>query len=346
MKQFAQRFVSMLDSKPPRGARGQSLVELALTAPLLFLMVIGTAEIGFLANNYLIALDAVREGGRYAVVGNPLAWQTNPNAADGDPETRKQNRADCETTISDPGATLFHINRADRDTARGFPSPSAHPALNGYSAGGETATLGFYDGAACQVVAALDPLFFDYTTDDIVISVVAYANRCAQWDPLNQAACFADWDGNRQIPVGTHTLEVTGRWPLSNRKCPSDVRDPFNIGGALVPVAGQTNNDIRGYIMTGNQTTPGCVGSRFYVGNAGDTTEFNLTYRMNSLPDSLVQKSVPGGAMVIVELYWTHHLLFDFPPFSFFKGPTGGVAFSVYMMFPVTAAEPTLTPDS
>lgn len=346
MKKFAQVFVRVLDGRPPRGARGQSLVELALTAPLLFLMVIGTAEIGFLANNYLIALDAVREGGRYAVTGNPLTWQTNQNSPTGDPETRNQNRADCETTRSDPGSSSFHINAIARDNARGV-NPGPHPALSGYAAGAETAALGFYDGAACQVVAALDPLFFDYTTDDVVISVIAYANRCAQWNPNNQGACFADPDpSQRQNPLGTHTLEVTGRWPVSNRKCPDDVRDPFNIGGATIPAAGLNNTDVRGYIMMGNQRTASCIGSRFYVGNASDTNEFNLTYRMNSLPDTLVQKSVPGGALVIVELYWTHRLLFDFPPFSFFKGPTGGVAFQVYMMFPVTAAEPTLTPDS
>src|SRR5215813_10569018 len=66
MSRTLQKIVSILDGKP-KAVRGQSFVEMALTMPLLITMLLGMVEIGFLANNYLILTDAVREAGRKAV---------------------------------------------------------------------------------------------------------------------------------------------------------------------------------------------------------------------------------------------------------------------------------------
>jgi hypothetical protein len=65
---------SKTDSDKPawrRGRRGQSLVELALAMPVLLIMLSGLLEFGFALNQYLNALDAAREGARFAADGDP-----------------------------------------------------------------------------------------------------------------------------------------------------------------------------------------------------------------------------------------------------------------------------------
>ncbi len=51
--------------RPPARERGQSLVELALTLPILLLIMAGTLEIGMYYNEYLSLVDATRESARY-----------------------------------------------------------------------------------------------------------------------------------------------------------------------------------------------------------------------------------------------------------------------------------------
>jgi len=339
------------------------LVELALTMPVLFLMVIGIAEVGFLANNYLIALDALREGGRYAVQLNPMNWHTSLTDPAGDNETRNQQRADCETTATLPSfGALFHVNLEARD---GATSPAGDGGFNphpfgvpGYFEGAESGTLGFYDAVMCQVVAALDPLFFDYRYDDIVISVISFANRCEQWDgtAAGAAACYADPANYRQ-PQGNRHLTITGRYPLMNRKCADDNRDPFAVPGASnpVPVPGANKSDVRGYIVMGNMKPPNtaCIGSWFYLNDShgfapyASPEPYNIDYLLNSLPSSQLQLNAPGGALVLVELYWNHKQLFNFPPFSFFNDTTSqGVRLHLWQAFPIVSAEPTPTSGS
>lgn len=49
--------------------RGQSLVEMTVILPLLLLLMVGVAEIGFGLRNYLAVVNANREGARYASKG-------------------------------------------------------------------------------------------------------------------------------------------------------------------------------------------------------------------------------------------------------------------------------------
>lgn len=51
------------------GTGGQSLVEMALTLPLLLLMFVGLVEVGAALRNYLIVVNANREGTRFAARG-------------------------------------------------------------------------------------------------------------------------------------------------------------------------------------------------------------------------------------------------------------------------------------
>jgi hypothetical protein len=52
-----------------RGAKGQSLVEMALTLPILLLMFAGLVEIGAALRSYLVLVNANREGVRFAARG-------------------------------------------------------------------------------------------------------------------------------------------------------------------------------------------------------------------------------------------------------------------------------------
>jgi hypothetical protein len=52
------------------GERGQSMIELALTFPLLLLILAGAIEIGMYYNTYLTLVDATREGARFSANGD------------------------------------------------------------------------------------------------------------------------------------------------------------------------------------------------------------------------------------------------------------------------------------
>ena len=353
MRHLAQRVIHVLDSKPPRGARGQSLVELAFTTPFLLIMVIGIVEIGFLANNYLILLDAAREGGRYASSLNPLTWATDAAATDGDPLTRDYQHADCERVIDDPLGTSYRINNAALDTAHGVVLPPLkHPNLPDYIDGPESKNFGFFDAVACQTVASMDPLWFDYGNDDVIVSVIAYANRCTGWvnggpsDITQQAGCF-DATATVKQPIN-RKIVITGRFPLANRRCASeDQRDPFEVPGQPNGTSGLNGYQqvVRGYTLTGKQkSSPNCFGSRFFLDETTALGEYNLDVVFNSLPNTVMQQNVLTGAATIIEIYYNHHQLLNFPGFNLLNDPvSGGIHLSPFIIFPTTAAAPTPT---
>ena len=60
------RAVNRAPRTPRRGARGQSLVELALVAPILLVLIVGGAQIGALVYGGISVATAAQEGGRVA----------------------------------------------------------------------------------------------------------------------------------------------------------------------------------------------------------------------------------------------------------------------------------------
>lgn len=63
-----------------RRGRGQALVEFALIAPMLFLLIIGIIELGRLVFFYHTINNAAREGARYAIVhGENSPWDRCPS---------------------------------------------------------------------------------------------------------------------------------------------------------------------------------------------------------------------------------------------------------------------------
>ena len=76
-----------------RKSRGQALVEFAVVTPILFLLILGTIEVGRFIFHYELVNNATREGARYAIVhgsrsscpsGPPPPGQTNPCDPSGD----------------------------------------------------------------------------------------------------------------------------------------------------------------------------------------------------------------------------------------------------------------------
>ena len=59
--------------------RGQALVEFALIAPFLFLLIIAIIEIGRFVFIYHVVNEATREGSRYAIVHGENAWDGCPS---------------------------------------------------------------------------------------------------------------------------------------------------------------------------------------------------------------------------------------------------------------------------
>ena len=60
-----------------RCSRGQSLVELSLILPILMILVFGILDFGLGLRSYISLSNAVREGARYASVGNPVGIESD-----------------------------------------------------------------------------------------------------------------------------------------------------------------------------------------------------------------------------------------------------------------------------
>lgn len=58
-------------------SRGQSLVEFSLTLPILLMLVFGIVDFGLGLRSYISLSNAVREGARYASVGNPVGVESD-----------------------------------------------------------------------------------------------------------------------------------------------------------------------------------------------------------------------------------------------------------------------------
>src|SRR2546421_9223344 len=101
MRKTVRKVIRVLDGQPT-GMRGQSLVEMAFTFPILILMILSLAEVGFIANNYLVLMYIVRSAGRSAVILDPGTWN--------DLDTRNQNRMDCDV----PEQGNSHLNTYHR----------------------------------------------------------------------------------------------------------------------------------------------------------------------------------------------------------------------------------------
>jgi hypothetical protein len=268
MRHRIQGILKVLDGQPTR-FKGQGLVELALTTPILILLILGVTEIGFLANNMLTLMDTVREASRRAVTLDPRSW--TPGAA------RWGERMDCDPYSNEFALTLGSPAAANRDEQTEW---RGYNRLPGYVKTGTTTVVEngvtkileigdkpsyeFFDAVACYAISILSPLEFNddevMGQDDIVVSVVSYATMdysptgpYGTGNPLAAANGPAIASARQALvtsdPKNAYEVTVTGRWPLENRFCTStvdgtgtfdDYRDPFDYN--------RTNN--LNYIIT------------------------------------------------------------------------------------------------
>lgn len=312
--------LALLDGKPT-GARGQSLVELTITLPVLLVMLMGLTEIGWFANNYLTLLDVAREAGRFAATGDPLAWN--------EIDTTNYSAMDCEQDIA------FYN---DHDTTVNYTAwPGPDLAAWGYSERGEVGR-GYYDAIACGMLQNMEPLKFNHQTDDIVISVF-------QFVVVNPGTASA-------------RVRVSGRLPSKANECENDdSSDPFDWHGPLGPSSPADGlatgtyeaeyatfwdpdvENIRGYVFRGNHRndyggSKRCLGSEFSV----DEVEAMLNFDGDADQIRKLAQATNYG-LALVEIYWEHTQLLGLPWFRL--GPLDETStVHVWTFFPVSAAEP------
>jgi Flp pilus assembly protein TadG len=65
-----------------RGERGQAIIEMALTLPLLLLIVLGVFDFGLMFQKYEVVTNAAREGGRVGVLPQYLPVHAQNRALD------------------------------------------------------------------------------------------------------------------------------------------------------------------------------------------------------------------------------------------------------------------------
>jgi len=192
MRHIAKKIFTVLDgqtSSDGHRQRGQSTLELALTMPILLVLLASIIEMGWFANNYLILLEATRIGSR---LGTQLSGDAGPIAWEMESITLENG-----DTVPSRAATLpvgAYVDAADREWSN---------AVRHCSDG--SLTIGFYSSIACATYTALIPLdrTFDYDlhespnpddtgldqmlidngliTNDIVVSVFSL-NRIAARD--------------------------------------------------------------------------------------------------------------------------------------------------------------------
>ncbi|MEP7289326.1 MAG: TadE family protein [Chloroflexota bacterium] len=283
--QTLQKVIKILDGQPT-GRKGQSLVEMALTTPILILMILGLAEVGFLANNYLILMDAVRAGSRDAATLDPTSWRYG--------EARSTDRMDCDTDTHFAALSLGTQGTAQYGVR--WIGPGINPLIStvlprGYYTLGSSAPLtsndlnyrrtssdipivpdkdfGFFDEVACQVLNAMLPLQYNDTDgppappipsqDDVVVSAISYSliNYAALGG--TQTAAYPGGPGRNSGYWAT----VTGRWPMENRFCAisnlggtwiaGDERDPFDYKNRKFTDAGGTDGSPAGLTPDTNE---------------------------------------------------------------------------------------------
>ena len=101
-------------SRAPRRNRGQALVEFALVAPLLLLLIFAVADFARAWNTYQVLTDAAREGARAAVIDDAGIVLADVQTVIGDALTRASlDNNDATVTI-----TGFRSGRGNPTTIR------------------------------------------------------------------------------------------------------------------------------------------------------------------------------------------------------------------------------------
>ena len=173
--------------------------------------------------------------------------------------------------------------------------------------------FGYYEGVACRVLANLPPLEFDWNRDEVVVSVFSYTAFDETRTPFT-----------RIDPLYPNA----GRWPIERNQCvPANpaTMTTDHIGYTLTAVGNADCDPVTGESCANHRRADGCWGSEW------DPLEI----------ENRLDKYSPPGAIVLVEVFWWHEQLLGLPFFSSLANPA---EIYVWIMAPVSAAEPTPTP--
>ena len=136
---------------------GQALVEFALVAPMLFVLILGTIEAGRFMLYYEVMNHATREGARYAIVhGNDSTCPSGPapagytNECDPAGDNVKQAVADAALELAGVGDLIVHDPVWTNRSTPANPQPG--DASTGTNARGEYVTV-FLDFTYMPLIA-------------------------------------------------------------------------------------------------------------------------------------------------------------------------------------------------
>ena len=381
MRSVPKKIFQILDGTPAvygQYSRGQSLVELALVTPLLIVLLMGLAEIGWFANNYLILLETTRVGARYGAVQtqdqSPKVWPAEGSL--------------IPSLAGAPGTDAF-------DAAKKYRVCTNLSSLS--------ETYRFYTVVVCRMLDAMSPLDFrgDYSAiddalnngngvDDIVISGFALKSVNPQDPdiPLTMRSSF-DWQYTAGANKDQQQVLVVGRYPVNANECTTatgtdaDLRDPFNYinytvaantdsgwRNFVVPSSLDPNNPNnrlyyevpgydtgterqRGFAFTGQHIISStralaanqqCYGSEWNIKRVQDL----MNVSNFSLASQAQRSNIPSQGLMLVEMFWQHTLLLRNPVFNPVfnilndpNNPTGnGTIISVWAAFPLPSVEP------
>jgi hypothetical protein len=105
--------------KLARGEGAQSLLEFALVAPMLLILVFGIIDFGLGLRAYISVSSATREGARYAAVGNPAGTFSSGGSGECDGST-------STTVVGKTCTTLKGLDLANvQDVSVTYPSGQA-----------------------------------------------------------------------------------------------------------------------------------------------------------------------------------------------------------------------------
>lgn len=246
MRKIISKIIRILDGTPQvygKKERGQSVVELALVTPLLIILLVGLAEIGWFARNYLTLLEVSRVGARRGAVlsndASPLVWLEEASlygvaypVDPSDPDYGDQvANADSINNVRDPDFSTYSLGNREvpgsrdwygafRENVRRCPPPTTASPMQ----------VGFYNLVWCQMFNSMQPLELDETNeiDDVIISVFAIQIMDHQRDGSGDIDLYAAREplmdrlsgGTRQeFPEEGHIPVVVGRYPSNANEC-------------------------------------------------------------------------------------------------------------------------------
>lgn len=236
MRQVLRKILQILDGSPRPHSdrrRGQSLVEMAFITPLLAIMVVGIAEVGWYANNYLIILEVSRVGAR---TGTQLGGEQSP--------LMWVEQGSIHPQIYDYALNDF-VNPPMNWTLSDIRGDGTIPIETQQAR--DCTRTGFYTFIACSMIDSMAPLIIKPASsnpydidkpekpiidrsgavartipypDDIIISVFSL-QKIYNGDPAAQAGTdhyTVTIDMGDAYPPG-HQVIVVGRYPTTANEC-------------------------------------------------------------------------------------------------------------------------------